>query len=98
MASAEKNLARIGHSNHENKLHTLSNKYLFYVPEIHRTLGLMSEYSIQSDNCYKRRKAIIFSHRERKIQNRSIQLLTNKNIPIGVTHTLQQKREFTIRK
>lgn len=49
--------------NHENKLHKFSNRYLFYVPEIHRTLGLMS-------NCYKRRKGSICSHRERKIYNK----------------------------
>lgn len=55
--------------NHENKLHRFSNRYLFYVAEIHGMAGLMFEYLILSDNCYTGRKASMFSHREMKILN-----------------------------
>lgn len=63
-ASVEKNLARGGHSAMTiSCIDSQIDTYFMY-------LGLMSEYVIKSDNCYKRRKAGAFSQRERKIQNR----------------------------
>lgn len=69
MVAVEKS-CQAGTLNHENKLHKSFTRHLFYVPAIHRTSGLMSEYLIQSDNCLGRRKAAGFSHREKKIQNK----------------------------
>lgn len=94
-----KESCQAGTLSHENKLHKSFTRHLFYVPAIHRTSGLMSEYLIQSDNCQGRRKAAGFSHRERKYRI-NIQLLMNKSILTRITHTLQHrcKREFTIGK
>lgn len=91
MAAVEKS-CQAGTLNHENKLHKSLTRHLFYVPAIHRTPGLMSEYLIQSDNCQGRRKAAAFSHRERK-HRINIQLLMNKSILTSHTSPSAQMRK-----
>lgn len=58
MISLEKNLAKNMPPSCEHKLHQFSDRYLFYSPEIHRTLGLMSEGLTLSDTCYRRKRLI----------------------------------------
>lgn len=91
--SCGKESCQAGTLNHENKLHKSFTRHLFYVPAIHRTSGLMSEYLIQSDNCLGRRKAAGFSHREKKIQNKYTAVDEQKHLNQSHTYPSAQMQK-----